>query len=215
MALVSCSKDNAATPDATTLATVVTAQPTTTDSVQYQVGVTVTSTGTITEAGIAYDTLAAPTTASPRMAGTGTSPYTVALSSLKRGRTYFVSGYAINAKGTALGNAVTLTTKADRVRNLLTAHGWVIDSLLYQGTDATPPRGVCNGDDGVRFTATTAFYEEGPNVCNPSSATSGPYTLSNNDTRIVASFGTYTIKRLTANQLSLESPPLRYVFKTR
>ncbi|MBR3979781.1 MAG: T9SS type A sorting domain-containing protein [Bacteroidales bacterium] len=66
---------------------------------------------TVTERGVCWATTANPTVSNNKKAsGTGTGSFTVTLSSLSDGTTYYVRAYAKNSKGIAYGNTVTFTT---------------------------------------------------------------------------------------------------------
>lgn len=65
----------------------------------------------VTERGVCWATTANPTVSNNKKAsGTGTGSFTVTLSSLSDGTTYYVRAYAKNSKGIAYGNTVTFTT---------------------------------------------------------------------------------------------------------
>jgi hypothetical protein len=65
----------------------------------------------VTERGICWGTSHNPTTSGSHASnGTGTGSYTVNLSGLSPGTTYYVRAYAINSAGTAYGSEVSFTT---------------------------------------------------------------------------------------------------------
>jgi hypothetical protein len=65
----------------------------------------------ITERGICYSTSVNPTTANTKVAsGAGIGSFTVPMTGLTAGTTYYVRAYAINSTGTSYGNQVTFTT---------------------------------------------------------------------------------------------------------
>ncbi len=76
----------------------------------------VTSDGgeSVTQRGFVYGTSSNPTTSnSVATSGSGTGDYTILLSNLQAGTTYYVRAFAVNSKGTAYGNQLTFNTTAD------------------------------------------------------------------------------------------------------
>jgi len=74
--------------------------------------VTADNGASVTERGICWATSLNPTIADNKEAsGTGTGSFSVTLSSLLEGTTYYVRAYAINKEGTSYGNEITFTTK--------------------------------------------------------------------------------------------------------
>lgn len=68
---------------------------------------------TVTERGCCWSTKLNPTIDdNKKMNGTGTGKFTVSLSSLAEGTTYYVRAYAINSAGISYGNSVSFTTKS-------------------------------------------------------------------------------------------------------
>lgn len=101
------------------LPTVVTTSATNVTSTSASVGGKVTSDGgtTVTERGVVYSTSSKPTTSnSKKRSGRGTGAYSVELSDLSEGTTYYVRAYAINSKGTAYGEQVSFTTKSSTAK---------------------------------------------------------------------------------------------------
>ena len=65
----------------------------------------------VTERGVVYSTSKNPTTSNTKkVSGSGTGAYSVKLSGLFEGTTYYVRAYAINSKGTAYGEEKSFTT---------------------------------------------------------------------------------------------------------
>jgi hypothetical protein len=96
-----------------TLPTVTTSEVTNITQTSATGGGNVTATGgaNVTERGICWGTSHNPTTSSSHASnGTGTGSYTVNMSGLSLGTTYYVRAYAINSQGTAYGSEVNFTT---------------------------------------------------------------------------------------------------------
>ena len=77
------------------------------------VGGNVTDDGgaTVTERGVVYSTSKNPTTSNTKkVSGSGTGAFSVSLTGLSEGTTYYVRAYAINSKGTAYGEEKSFTT---------------------------------------------------------------------------------------------------------
>jgi hypothetical protein len=115
------------------------------------VGGNITSDGnaTVTERGICYATVTAPTTNSSKVAvGSGPGTYTTTITALLSNTTYYVRAYAINSQGTAYGNEVnfkiapsTLTTSAATSITMSTAI--LGGEVTSDGNIAVTERGVC------------------------------------------------------------------------
>ena len=93
--------------------TVRTSSATNITSTSATVGGNVTNTGgqPVTERGIVYSTTPNPTTSSNKMtSGAGTGSYSINLTGLSEGTTYYVRAYAINSNGTAYGEEVSFKT---------------------------------------------------------------------------------------------------------
>ena len=117
------------------------------------VGGNVTSDGgkTITERGVVYSTSNNPTTSNTKkVAGKGTGEYSVELSDLSDGTTYYVRAYAINSKGTAYGEQVSFTTKGYSLPTVVTTSASNITytsasvggDITSDGNSAVTERGV-------------------------------------------------------------------------
>ena len=108
---------------ARSMATVTTTHPTNVSYTSATVGGNVTSDGgaSVTERGICYSTSANPTTSNTKVAnGIGTGSFSCNLTDLQDGITYYARAYAVNAKGTAYGEEVSLTTTAKTVATVTT-----------------------------------------------------------------------------------------------
>jgi hypothetical protein len=78
-----------------------------------KLGGNVTSGGSsgLTEVGVCWDTLPAPTNAKPHLtSGSSTGPFSIQVSNLKTNKTYYVRAYAINSVGTTYGAELTFKT---------------------------------------------------------------------------------------------------------
>ena len=103
-----------------TLPTVTTSSATNLTSTSATIGGNVTSDGavTVTERGVVYSTSQNPTTANSKVtSGSGTGSFSVNLTNLVEGTTYYVRAYATNEKGTAYGNQVVFTTLEAPIEN--------------------------------------------------------------------------------------------------
>ncbi len=101
------------TTDTPSIAFVTTSQVTDISYYSATVGGKVTDDGgaEVTERGICYSTSANPTTANTKItSGSGLGEFTCKLTDLQDSTTYYVRAYAINEKGTAYGEEVSLTT---------------------------------------------------------------------------------------------------------
>ena len=101
------------TQQALTVPTVTTSQVTNIQQTSATGGGNVTNSGgaTVTERGICWGTSHNPTTSGSHASnGTGTGSYTVNMSGLSPGTTYYVRAYAINSQGTAYGSEVSFST---------------------------------------------------------------------------------------------------------
>lgn len=83
-------------------------------------GGNVTSDGgmSVTERGVVYSTSQNPTTSNSKVtSGSGTGSFSVNLTNLAKGTTYYVRAYATNEKGTAYGNQVVFTALEVPIEN--------------------------------------------------------------------------------------------------
>jgi hypothetical protein len=99
--------------NAITVPTVTTSSATNISYTSATVGGCVTDDGgaNVTERGVVYSTSSNPTISnSKKRSGSGTGAYSVELSGLYEGTTYYVRAYAINSNGTSYGQQVSFTT---------------------------------------------------------------------------------------------------------
>ncbi|WP_167856392.1 Ig-like domain-containing protein [Hymenobacter metallicola] len=112
--------------------TVATAAATTITTTSAVLGGNVTADGgaAVTERGVVYSsTTAAPTTADAKAAsGSGTGAFSVAVSGLTPGATYYVRAYAINGAGTTYGNLVSFIATPDAPRVTVPSNGSVANT---------------------------------------------------------------------------------------
>jgi len=108
---------------AVTLPKITTTDATNVSFTTATVGGNVTSDGwaTVTERGVVYSTSQNPTTADTKLvSGKGTGSFSISISNLNEGTTYYVRAYAINSKGTRYGEQKSFTTKKS-----VDGHGYV------------------------------------------------------------------------------------------
>ena len=153
------------------LATVVTTSATNVTYTSASVGGEVRSDGgtTVTERGVVYSTSSKPTTSnSKKRSGSGTGAYSVELSDLSEGTTYYVRAYAINSKGTAYGEQVSFTTLRSNGGNTgNTKKTIVFDADVDQGnagTDYNYPSSYTITKDGVTITVSQGIIGTYNNV---------------------------------------------------
>ena len=107
----------------------------------------------VTERGICWGTSHNPTTAGTHgSSGTGTGSFSVELTNLAPGTTYYVRAYATNSAGTAYGSEKTLTTQATlptvttgEVSNITQTTAQGSGNVTNEGGAAVTERGVCWG----------------------------------------------------------------------
>ena len=150
---------------ARSMATVTTTHPTNVSYTSATVGGNVTSDGgaSVTERGICYSTSANPTTSNTKVAnGIGTGSFSCNLTDLQDGITYYARAYAVNAKGTAYGEEVSLTTTAKTVATVTTTQA---TNVSY--TSATIGGNVAD-DGGASVTERGVVYStnQTPTVAN-------------------------------------------------
>ena len=107
----------------------------------------------VTERGICYATTAEPTTdATVIKSGKGLGSFTVELSDLVSGTTYYARAYAVNEIGVAYGNEVTFKTLANAekptvltksVGNIMDVSATVYGEITANGGDDVTASGVC------------------------------------------------------------------------
>ncbi|MBO6025590.1 MAG: hypothetical protein J6P83_12170 [Bacteroidales bacterium] len=107
----------------------------------------------VTERGICWGTSHNPTTAGAHgSSGTGTGSFSVELTDLAPGTTYYVRAYATNSAGTAYGSEKTLTTEANlptvttgEVSNITQTTAQGSGNVTNSGGANVTERGVCWG----------------------------------------------------------------------
>ena len=91
--------------------TTTSASSVTTSSATVGGNVTADGGATVTERGVVYSTTQNPTTSNSKKAsGSGKGAFSVSLTGLLEGRTYYVRAYAVNSEGTSYGNQISFTT---------------------------------------------------------------------------------------------------------
>ena len=141
------------TQQAITVPTVTTSQVTNIQQTSATGGGNVTNSGgaNVTERGICWGTSHNPTTSGSHASnGTGTGSYTVNMSGLSPGTTYYVRAYAINSQGTAYGSEVTFTTAAglptvttSQVTNITQTSATGSGNVTATGGANVTERGIC------------------------------------------------------------------------
>ena len=123
------------------------------------------NTNAITERGICWNTAGNPTTASSKLtSGTGTGTFSVSMTGLTLGTTYYVRCYAINSAGTAYAGQVSFTTSSASVPTVTTT-----SPATSVTSSSAAVSGNVNSDGGATVTAKGICYN-----------TSGSPTTANN-----------------------------------
>ncbi len=153
---------------------VTTASASNITSTSATIGGNVTSDGgaSVTERGVVYSTSKKPTTSnSKKTSGSGTGRFSISLTGLSNGTTYYARAYAINSKGTAYGNEVSFTTQTYSVPVVTTTSASNITS-----TSATVGGNVTS-DGGTSVTERGIVYSTSQNpTTSNSKKTSGSGT---------------------------------------
>ena len=115
--------------------------------------VTATGNASVTERGICWSTSHNPTTSgSHASSGTGTGSYTVNMTGLTAGTTYYVRAYAKNSAGTAYGSEVSFTTlqnvtvptvTTSDVTNITQTSATSGGNVTATGNATVTERGIC------------------------------------------------------------------------
>ncbi len=108
--------------------------------------------------------------------------------------------------------AVSACKKDVPREELLTSGSWkgesIIVTILGQSTNVHDQLEPCAKDDLTRFkTDKTVEIDEGPSKCDPADPqtySEGPWSLSENDSKLTFSGVTYDIQELTDNRLKLK-----------
>ena len=106
---------------------------------------------TVTERGICWSTSHNPTTSGNHTAnGTGTGSFTVQMTGLTAGTTYYVRAYATNSQGTGYGSEVSFTTTANlptvttaQVSNITQTTALGGGNVTNDGGASVTERGIC------------------------------------------------------------------------
>lgn len=119
------------------------------------IGGNVTSDGgaTVTERGIVYSTSQNPTTSnSKKVSGSGTGAFSVNLTGLTNGTTYYARVYAVNSKGTSYGSQVSFTTVSYTTPSVTTASvNNISDITAIAGGNITSDGGLSVTERGVVY----------------------------------------------------------------
>ena len=107
--------------------------------------------GAVTDRGIYWSAEPSPGPSGTKVsAGSGNGNFSVTLSGLTPGKSYFVRSYAVNSAGTIYGNEITFTTLASlpvittsAVNNLTSGSAKSGGVISYDGGGAVTSRGVC------------------------------------------------------------------------
>jgi len=117
----------------------------------------------VTERGICWNTSGNPTTANSKVAsGSGTGSFSVGMTGLSLGTTYYVRCYAINAAGTAYADQVSFTTSSASIPTVTTTSpaGSITSSTAYvygnvssDGGATVTAKGICYNTSGTPTTS--------------------------------------------------------------
>ena len=139
---------------------------------------------TVTERGICWDTSHNPTTNSAHgSSGTGTGTFSVELTGLVPGTTYYIRAYATNSAGTAYGSEKTITTAAllptvttTQVSNITQTTAQGGGNVISDGGAAVTQRGICWSTSHNPTTSNshaTSGTGTGSYTCNMTGLTAG------------------------------------------
>jgi hypothetical protein len=109
--------------------------------------------------------------------GTGTGPFTVDLSSLSAGTTYYVRAYATNSAGTCYGNAVQFTTNAVCPTITTSATGAIQATTATTGGNVTYDGGSSVTARGVVISTTNTSPAIGSGTSYVSGSGTGLFTV--------------------------------------
>ena len=137
-----------------TAATVTTTAATDVSYTTATVGGEVTFDGyaSVTERGVCYSTSQNPTISNSKISsGSGTGSFSVSLTGLSVGTTYYARAYAINSKGTSYGEQVSFTTNTitlpivitTAATNVFYTTATVGGEVTFDGYASVTERGVC------------------------------------------------------------------------
>ncbi|SDE14890.1 beta strand repeat-containing protein, partial [Aquimonas voraii] len=163
---------------------------------------------TVTERGVVYSTSPSPTTANSKATTSGTTgSFSVTLTGLSPGTTYYARAYAINAIGTGYGPQVQFTTlsqTAPTVSSTTAASAIAADSAS-SGGNVSSDGGAAITQRGVAYATTT-----NPTTSNSvvtAAGTTGAFSssltgLSPNTTYYARAFATNAVGTSYGNQIS-------------
>ena len=156
---------------ASTLPTVTTSSATNISKTSATVGGNVTNDGgtSVTARGVVYSTSSNPTTSNSKVtSGSGMGSFSVNLTNLVEGTTYYVRAYAINEKGTAYGAEKSFTTSSVVLPTVTTSSATNISKISATvGGNVTADGGAIVTERGVVYSTS-----QNPTTAN-STVTSG------------------------------------------
>lgn len=104
----------------------------------------------VTERGLCWSTSPNPTTADSKIiSGNGTGSYTVSMTNLASGTTYYVRAFGINSIGTWYGNQVSFTTKSGIAELTTTAVSSITTSTANSGGSIVSNGGLTITSSGI------------------------------------------------------------------
>ena len=137
--------------------TTTSASSVTTSSATVGGNVTADGGATVTERGVVYSTTQNPTTSnSKKVSGSGKGAFSVSLTGLLEGRTYYVRAYAVNSEGTSYGNQISFTTNKTVVLPTVTttAVTQVTETTAVTGGNVTADGNATVTERGVVYSTT-------------------------------------------------------------
>lgn len=190
-----------------TIPTVTTTSVTSVTSTTAATGGNVTSAGglTVTARGICYATTTTPTIANTVItSGTGTGSFSVSITSLTPGTTYYVRAYATNSLGTSYGGEVSFTTliapslTTTNASSITSTSATTGGNVTSSGGTSVTARGVCYATT-QNPTLSNLFTSDGTGTGSFTSNLSG---LSENTTYYVRAYATNSVGTSFGSQVS-------------